>query len=361
MQERLFNFSAGPAVLPESVLKQASEEMLNFRGSGLSVMEMSHRSSVYEAIQSKAEMDLRTLLAIPDNYKVLFLQGGASLQFAMVPLNLLRGSKKADFIHTGEWTKKAYQEAQKYGDASIIANGETSRFNVIPQVDASMIRPDADYVYYCSNNTIYGTRHTVIPPVDHTVVVADMSSDILSRPVDVSRHGVIFAGAQKNMGIAGLTVVIIREDLLGYADDKVPTMLNYKIMADGKSLYNTPPAYSIYIAGLVFEWILALGGLEAMEKLNEAKAKLLYDTLDASDFYTTTVNPKDRSLMNVTFRCANEELDKAFVKFCESRGLTNLKGYRSVGGMRASIYNAMPMEGVEKLVACLKEFEADKR
>lgn len=361
MFDRVFNFSAGPAVLPEPVLKQAAEEMLNYRGSGMSVMEMSHRSSVYEAIQQKAEDDLRKLLDIPANYKVLFLQGGASLQFAMVPLNLLRHCKKADFIHTGEWTKKAIQEAQKYGDVQIIASSEEDKFTHIPAIDPTKIRPDADYVYYCSNNTIYGTRHTLIPPVEHPCVVADMSSDILSRPVDISKHGLIFAGAQKNMGIAGLTVVIIREDLLGYADKQVPTMLNYKTMAEGKSLYNTPPAYSIYIAGLVYEWILKLGGLEAMAKLNEAKAKLLYDVLDASSFYTASVEPKDRSWMNVVFRSPSEDLDKAFVKKAESLGLLNLKGYRTVGGMRASIYNAMPYEGVEKLVEVLKAFEAENQ
>jgi len=357
MSERVYNFSAGPAVLPEAVLQQAAAELLNTQNSGQSVMEMSHRSPVYEAIQAQAEQDLRVLLNIPQNYKVLFLQGGASLQFSMIPLNLLKSTDQADYIVTGEWAKKAAQEAKKFGDIKVIASSETERFIKIPELNASMIRPDAKYLYYVSNNTIYGTRMTMCPPLEHSCVISDMSSDILSREIDVSKHGIIFAGAQKNMGIAGLTVVIIREDLIQEAQASLPTMLGFKVHADAKSLYNTPPAYSIYIAGLVFKWILSLGGLKAMEALNLKKANLLYDAIDASQFFQTTVHKHDRSWMNVTFKCPTEDHDKAFLNYCEGQGLVNLKGYRSVGGIRASIYNAMPMAGVQKLIECMKAYE----
>lgn len=357
MSERVYNFSAGPAVLPEAVLQQAAAEMLNTQNSGQSVMEMSHRSPVYESIQAQAEQDLRNLLNIPQNYKVLFLQGGASLQFSMIPLNLLKPQDQADYIVTGEWAKKAAQEARKFGDIHVMASSEAQQFTQMPELKQAMIRQEAKYLYYVSNNTIYGTRMTQCPPLNHACVVCDMSSDILSREIDVSKHGLIFAGAQKNMGIAGLTVVIIREDLIQEVEANLPTLLGYKIHADAKSLYNTPPTYSIYIAGLVFKWILNLGGLKEMERLNQKKADLLYDALDASAFYQTTVRKEDRSWMNVTFKCPTEEHDKAFIQYCESQGLVNLKGYRSVGGVRASIYNAMPIEGVMKLVDCMKAYE----
>lgn len=355
--ERVYNFSAGPSTLPESVLRKAADEMLNYHGTGMSVMEMSHRSPAYEAIQAKAKQDLIDLLHIPSNYKVLFLQGGGSLQFAMVPLNLLRNSKKADYIDSGEWSKKALKEAKKFGDIHIVASSEADNYTHIPAYTLEDIRPDADYVYFVSNNTIFGTRFTEFPDVKDHVLVSDMSSDILSRPVDVSKFGLIFAGAQKNIGMAGLTVAIVREDLLGFADPNTPAMLNYKVISDGDSLYNTPPTYAIYIAGLMFEWLKELGGVEAMEKINLAKAKLIYDVLDNGDFFKGTVQPKDRSLMNITFRAPTPEADKAFITFAEARGLVNLKGYRTVGGMRASMYNAMPVEGVEALLEAMRLFE----
>lgn len=355
--ERVFNFSAGPSTLPESVLRKAASEMLNTHGTGMSVMEMSHRSSAYESIHNKALQDLRDLLAIPQNYKILFLQGGGTLQFAMVPLNLLRNSKKADYIDSGEWSKKAIKEAKKFGDIRVIASSEADTYSHIPEFDPNDVREDADYVYFVSNNTIYGTRFAQFPDFKEKILVSDMSSDILSRPFDVSKFGLIFAGAQKNMGIAGLTVVIIREDLLGFADPKTPVMLDYAAIAKDNSLMNTPPTYAIYMAGLLFEWLKELGGLDAMHALNQKKAKLLYDAIDQSGFFQGTVKVEDRSLMNITFRSPSPEADKAFIAFCESRGLVNLKGYRTVGGMRASIYNAMPIEGVEALVEAMSLFE----
>ncbi|TFG82739.1 MAG: 3-phosphoserine/phosphohydroxythreonine transaminase [Erysipelotrichales bacterium] len=355
--ERVYNFSAGPSTLPESVLRKAADEMLNYHGTGMSVMEMSHRSSAYEAIHAKAKQDLIDLLHIPSNYKVLFLQGGGSLQFAMVPLNLLRNSKKADYIDSGEWSKKAYKEASKFGDIQVVASSEADNYSHLPAFTLADVRPDADYVYFVSNNTIFGTRFTEFPDFKDHVVVSDMSSDILSRPFDVSKFGLIFAGAQKNIGMAGLTVAIIREDLLGFADPQTPAMLDYQTIAKGDSLYNTPPTYAIYLAGLMFEWLKELGGVEAMHAINQAKAKLIYDVLDNGDFFKGTVDPKDRSMMNITFRCPSPEADKAFIAFAESRGLVNLKGYRTVGGMRASIYNAMPIEGVQALVEAMNLFE----
>ena len=356
--DRVFNFSAGPSTLPVSVLSQASQEMLNYRGTGMSVMEMSHRSKMFIDIIETAEKNLRDILDIPSNYKVLFLHGGATLQFSMVPLNLLRKSKKADYINTGEWSKKAIKEARKFGDIKIVASSEAETFNHIPEFDDSMVREDADYVYYVSNNTIYGTEFLEVPNVGEHVLVSDMSSDILSRPVDVAKFGLIYAGAQKNMGIAGLTVVIIRDDLIGFADSSVPQMLDYKVHADNESMLNTPATYNIYIAGLMFEWIKKMGGLKVMQELNEKKAALIYDYLDKSDFFKATIaKPEHRSRMNVNFRTPSAEFDKAFVAFTETRGMGNLKGYRTVGGIRASIYNAMPIEGVETLVKAMADFE----
>ena len=354
--ERVYNFSAGPSMLPETVLKKASEQMLCYENSGMSVMEMSHRSPVYEKIITDAESLLRQVMNIPDNYKVLFLQGGASTQFASVPLNLLRKSKKADYILSGQFSTKAYKEAQKYGDIAAAGSSKDANFSFVPKTDKSSFRADADYVHICFNNTIYGTKFPYIPDTGDIPLVADMSSCILSEPIDVSRFGVIYAGAQKNMSAAGLTVVIIREDLLGFAREDTPTMLDYKVMADNGSMYNTPPTYCIYIAKLVYEWILSLGGLEKMKALNEKKAKLLYDYLDSQDYYTAPVEKESRSMMNVTFVTGDADLDKKFASGASDAGLKNLKGHRSVGGMRASIYNAMPYEGVEKLVAFMKEF-----
>jgi len=356
--ERVYNFSAGPSTLPEAVLKQASEEMLNYGGSGMSVMEMSHRSSVYGMIINEAEASLRELLSIPDNYKVLFLQGGASLQFAMVPMNLMSGSGKADYVNTGAWSKKAIAEAKKFGDVKVLASSEDGTFNYIPKLDSADFTPDADYFYITSNNTIYGTVFKTLPDTGDVPIVADMSSNILSEEIDVSKYGVIFAGAQKNMGPAGVTVVIIREDLIGKASDTCPTMLNYETHSKAGSMFNTPPTYSIYAAGLVFKWLQDNGGIKAMEAANKAKAALLYDYLDASDFYKGTVVKEDRSMMNVPFVSPSEELDAKFIAGALAQGLVNLKGHRSVGGMRASIYNAMPTEGVEALIAFMKEFEA---
>ena len=354
--ERVYNFSAGPSMLPETVLKKASEQMLCYEDSGMSVMEMSHRSPVYEKIITDAESLLRQVMNIPDNYKVLFLQGGASTQFASVPLNLLRKSKKADYILSGQFSTKAYKEAQKYGDIAVAGSSKDANFSFVPKTDKNSFRADADYVHICFNNTIYGTKFPYIPDTGDIPLVADMSSCILSEPSDVSRFGVIYAGAQKNMSAAGLTVVIIREDLLGFAREDTPTMLDYKVMADNGSMYNTPPTYCIYIAKLVYEWILSLGGLEKMKALNEKKAKLLYDYLDSQDYYTAPVEKESRSMMNVTFVTGDADLDKKFASQASDAGLKNLKGHRSVGGMRASIYNAMPYEGVEKLVAFMKEF-----
>lgn len=356
---RVYNFSAGPAVLPESVLKSAAEEMLDYKGCGMSVMEMSHRSKAFEEIIKTAESDLRELMHIPDNYKVLFLQGGASQQFAMIPMNLMK-NKVADYIVTGQWAKKAYQEAAKYGKVNKIASSEDKTFSYIPDCSDLPISEDADYVYICENNTIYGTKFKELPNTKGKTLVADVSSCFLSEPVDVSKYGIIYGGVQKNIGPAGVVIVIIREDLI--TEDVLPgtpTMLTYKIHADADSLYNTPPAYGIYICGKVFQWLKEMGGLEAMKERNERKAKILYDFLDQSKLFKGTVEKKDRSLMNVPFVTGSDELDAKFVKEAKAAGLENLKGHRSVGGMRASIYNAMPEEGVQALVDFMKKFEEE--
>ena len=356
---RVFNFSAGPAVLPEEVLKEAAAEMLDYNGTGMSVMEMSHRSKAYDEIIKTAEQDLRDLMNIPDNYKVLFLQGGASQQFAAVPMNLMK-NKKAAYIVTGQWAKKAYQEAQMYGEAVAVASSADKTFSYIPDCSDLDIPEDADYVYICENNTIYGTKFKELPNTKGKTLVADVSSCFLSEPVDVTKYGVIYGGVQKNVGPAGMVIVIIREDLI--TEDTLPgtpTMLKYKIHADNESLYNTPPCYNIYICGKVFKWLKKMGGLEAMKAHNEKKAAILYDFLDESKMFKGTVEKKDRSLMNVPFVTGNDELDAKFVKEAKAAGFENLKGHRSVGGMRASIYNAMPIEGVEKLVEFMKKFEAE--
>ncbi len=356
--ERIYNFSAGPSMLPQSVLKRAAEEMLNYQDSGMSVMEMSHRSPVYEKIITEAESLLREVMSIPKNYKVLFLQGGASTQFAAVPLNLLSKQGKADYILSGQFSTKAYQEAQKYGDVAVAGSTKDVNFSAVPKAESLRFREDIDYVHMCFNNTIYGTKFPYIPQTT-APIVADMSSCILSEPIDVSKFGVIYAGAQKNMSAAGLTVVIIREDLLGKEREATPTMLNYQVMAENGSMYNTPPTYCIYIAKLVYEWILSLGGLQEMQKINQRKAALLYDYLDGQDYYLAPVEKQSRSMMNVTFVTGNAELDKKFACAAAAQGLVNLKGHRSVGGMRASIYNAMPYEGVEALVVFMKKFAAE--
>lgn len=356
---RVYNFSAGPAVLPEEVLKEAAEEMLDYKGCGMSVMEMSHRSKVFEGIITEAEKDLRDLMNIPDHYKVLFLQGGASQQFAMIPMNLMK-NKVGDYIITGQWAKKAYQEASIYGKANAIASSADQTFSYIPDCSNLPVSDDADYVYICENNTIYGTKFKTLPDTKGKTLVADVSSCFLSEPVDVTKYGVIFGGVQKNIGPAGMVIVIIREDLI--TEDTLsgtPTMLKYKTHADAKSLYNTPPAYGIYICGKVFKWLKSMGGLEAMKQRNEEKAGILYSFLDNSRLFKGTVVKEDRSLMNVPFVTGNEELDAKFVKEAKAAGLENLKGHRSVGGMRASIYNAMPKEGVEALVAFMKKFEEE--
>ena len=355
---RIYNFSAGPAVLPEEVLKEAAEEMLDYKGTGMSVMEMSHRSKAYEEIINTAETDLRELMNIPDNYKVLFLQGGASQQFAMIPMNLMK-NKKAAYIITGQWAKKAYQEAQIYGEAVAVASSADKTFSYIPDCSDLAIPEDADYVYICENNTIYGTKFWQLPNTKGKTLVADVSSCFLSEPVDVTKYGIIYGGVQKNIGPAGVVICIIREDLI--TEDTLPgtpTMLKYKIHADNGSMYNTPPAYGIYICGKVFQWLKKQGGLKAIKERNEKKAKILYDFLDESKLFRGTVEKKDRSLMNVPFVTGDEELDAKFVKEAKAAGFENLKGHRSVGGMRASIYNAMPMEGVEKLVEFMRQFEA---
>ncbi len=355
---RVYNFSAGPSMLPEAVLTKAAAEMLDYEGSGQSVMEMSHRSKVYDAIIKDAEKLLREVMQIPDNYKVLFLQGGASSQFAMVPMNLMTKNKKADYVLTGQWATKAYKEAARYGDAVAAASSKDKTFSYIPKLDKSMFRPDADYVHICMNNTIYGTVYHELPDTGDIPLVADISSCILSKPIDVSKFALLYAGAQKNMAPAGLTVVIVREDFIGNAMDITPTMFNYQTHADNGSMFNTPPCYTIYIAKLVLEWIKnEIGGLEKMQEINEKKAAMLYDFLDNSKMFKGTVVPEDRSLMNVPFVTGNEELDAKFVKEATAAGFVNLKGHRTVGGMRASIYNAMPVEGVEKLVAFMKDFE----
>ena len=356
---RVYNFSAGPAVLPEEVLKEAADEMLDYRGTGMSVMEMSHRSKAYDTIIKEAEADLRELMNIPDNYKVLFLQGGASQQFAMIPMNLMK-NKKAAYIVTGQWAKKAYQEAKIYGEAVEVASSADETFSYIPDCSDLDIPEDADYVYICENNTIYGTKFKALPNTKGHTLVADVSSCFLSEPVDVTKYGVIYGGVQKNVGPAGVVIVIIREDLI---TDEVllgtPTMLKYKPHADADSLYNTPPAYGIYICGKVFKWLKKQGGLDAIKEYNERKAEILYNFLDRSKLFRGTVRKEDRSLMNVPFVTGNEELDAKFVKEAKAAGFENLKGHRSVGGMRASIYNAMPIEGVEKLVEFMEKFEAE--
>ena len=357
---RVYNFSAGPSMLPESVLTKAAAEMLDYEGSGQSVMEMSHRSKVYQGIIDQTEALLREVMNIPDNYKVLFLQGGASSQFAMVPMNLMTGSGKADYVITGQWAKKAYKEAARYGKANVVASSEDKTFSYIPKLDPATFTPDADYFHICMNNTIYGTVYHELPETGDVPLVADISSCVLSRPIDVSKFGMLYAGAQKNMAPSGVTVVIIREDLLGKAMDITPTMFNYQIHADNGSMFNTPPCYTIYVMKLVLEWIKnEVGGLEAMQAINEKKAKMLYEFLDNSKLFKGTVVPEDRSLMNVPFVTGNEELDAKFVKEATAAGFVNIKGHRSVGGMRASIYNAMPAAGVEALVAFMKKFEEE--
>jgi phosphoserine aminotransferase len=355
---RLFNFSAGPAMLPEEVLARAGDEMLDWHGSGMCVMEMSHRGKEFVGIAEEAEQDLRELMAIPPNYKVLFLQGGATLQFAQVPMNLLGGRAKADYVLTGEWSKKAAKEARAYCDVHIAASAEDRNFTYAPPQDMWALSSDAAYVHYCSNETIGGVEFNWIPDCGGVPLVADASSHILSRPVDVSKFGLIYAGAQKNVGPAGLTIVIVRDDLIGHAQKGTPTVMDYKQQADSGSMLNTPATYSIYVAGLVFKWIKRAGGLEGIERRNLAKANLLYDFLDRSEFFRNPVAKSDRSRMNVPFTLADPKLDGEFLKGAEERGMVQLKGHRSVGGMRASIYNAMPLEGVQSLIAYMKEFEA---
>lgn len=355
---RVYNFSAGPAVLPEEVLQEATQEMMDYQGSGMSVMEMSHRSKVYEDIIKEAEADIRDLMGIPSNYKVLFLQGGGNTQFAMIPMNLMK-NRVADYIITGQWAKKAFKEAQIYGDVKAVASSEDKVFSYIPDCSDLPIRDNADYVYICENNTIYGTKFKTLPNTKGKTLVSDISSCFLSEPIDVSKYGLVWGGVQKNVGPAGVTIVIIREDLI--TEDTLPgtpTMLKYKIHADNDSLYNTPPCYNIYICGKVFKWIKKMGGLSAMKEHNEKKAAVLYDFLDQSKLFKGTVRKEDRSLMNVPFVTGDKELDAEFIKAAEAAGFVNLKGHRTVGGMRASIYNAMPIEGVEKLVAFMKDFEA---
>lgn len=356
---RVFNFSAGPSMLPESVLNRAAAEMLDYKGSGQSVMEMSHRSKVFEEILFGAEALFREVLAVPDNYKILFLQGGASAQFAAIPMNLLNGSGKADYVLTGQFATKAYQEAQKYGEIKVVASSKDKTFSYIPTLKKEDFTPDADYVYICMNNTIFGTCYKEFPDTGNIPLVADVSSCFLSEPLDVSKFGLIFGGAQKNVAPAGLTIVIVRDDLIGNARDITPTVMDYKVMAENDSMYNTPPCYTIYICKLVLEWIKNLGGLEAMKAHNQKKAEILYNYLDSSAMFSNPVVPKDRSMMNVTFVATTDELNDKFVKEAAAAGFVNLKGHRSVGGMRASIYNAMPIEGVEKLVEFMKEFEAN--
>ncbi|WP_230399656.1 3-phosphoserine/phosphohydroxythreonine transaminase [Novisyntrophococcus fermenticellae] len=356
---RVYNFSAGPAVLPEEVLKEAQEEMLDYRGTGMSVMEMSHRSKMFDSIIQEAEADLRELMQIPSNYKVLFLQGGASLQFAMVPMNLMK-NKVADYIVTGQWAKKAWQEAQKYGKANKIASSEDKTYSYIPDCTELPVSPDADYVYICENNTIYGTKYKKLPDTKGKLLVADISSCFLSEPVDVSRYGILFGGVQKNVGPAGMVIAIVREDLI--TEDVLPgtpTMMQYKTHADNDSMYNTPNCFCIYMCGKVFKWLRNMGGLSVMKQRNEEKAAILYDYLDSSKMFKGTVVKEDRSLMNVPFVTGDKELDAKFVEAASAAGFVNLKGHRTVGGMRASIYNAMPKEGVEALVAFMKKFEGE--
>ena len=359
---RVYNFSAGPSTLPESVLKTAADEMLDYHGSGQSVMEMSHRSKVYEEIITGCEALLREVMNIPDNYKVLFLQGGASSQFAAVPMNLMTKSGKADYVLSGQFSTKAYKEAARYGDCKVVASSKDDNFSHIPALNPKEFRSDADYFHICLNNTIYGTVWHDLPDTGEVPLVADVSSCILSRPIDVSKFGLLYAGAQKNVAPAGLTIVIVREDLLGEPMEATPTMFNYKVMAENDSMYNTPPCWSIYICKLVLEWIKNdIGGLEEMEKRNVRKAQLLYDFLDSSSLFKGCAEKDSRSIMNVTFVTGDKDLDAKFVKESEAAGFVNLKGHRSVGGMRASIYNAMPEEGVAKLVEFMKKFEQDNK
>jgi phosphoserine aminotransferase len=355
---RVFNFSAGPATLPESVLRQAADEMLDWHGSGMSVMEMSHRGKEYMSIHAEAEADLRELLAIPANYKVVFLQGGAIGQNAFVPMNLYRGKASADYVNTGEWSKRSINEAKKYGTVNVVASSEPSGFTSIPKQDTWKLDPNAAYVHICSNETIGGMQYHWTPDTGDVPLVADMSSEILSKPIDVSRYGLIYCGAQKNIGPAGLTIVMVREDLIGQAMPITPSAFDLKQQSDNDSMLNTPPTYAIYIAGLVFKWLKKQGGLKAIEEHNRVKAALLYDYLDSQTFYSCPIAKDDRSLMNAPFKLKDESLDEAFLKGAKERGMLQLKGHRSVGGMRASIYNAMPKEGVQALVAYMKEFEA---
>ena len=354
---RILNFSAGPAVLPEPVLQQAAAEMLDWHGSGMSVMEMSHRGKEFIAIHAQAEADLRELMAIPKNYKVLFLQGGASAQFAVVPMNLLRGKTNADYINTGQWSKKAITDAKKYCKVNVAASSEADNYTRAPKQAEWKLDPDAAYVHLTTNETIGGVEFHWVPDTGSVPIVADMSSHILSRPMDVSRYGLIYAGAQKNIGPAGVTIVIVRDDLLGQALPVTPTVFDYKVQAENDSMSNTPSTYGIYVAGLVFQWLKKQGGMTAMEQINRAKAGLLYDYLDQTEFYHSPVAKDDRSLMNIPFTLRNADLDKVFIQETEAAGLTQLKGHRSVGGMRASIYNAMPIEGVQTLVQFMREFE----
>ncbi len=355
---RVYNFSAGPAVLPESVLKEAAEEMLDYRGTGMSVMEMSHRSAAFQAIIDEAEADLREIMGIPENYKVLFLQGGATQQFAAIPMNLLNNGK-ADYIVSGGWSKKAYKEAKLYGDIRLVASSEDENFTYVPEVDGMEFREDADYVYICENETVYGNKYHKLPETGDIPLVADVSSCFLSEPIDVSKYGLIYGGVQKNVGPAGVVIVIVREDLIREdVNPATPTIMRYKTQADAGSMSNTPPCYGIYICGKVFKWIKAQGGLAGMQKINQEKAALLYDYLDSTDFYQAPVRKEDRSIMNVPFVTGDAELDKKFVAGAKEIGIENIKGHRSVGGMRASIYNAMPIEGVHALVDYMKEFAA---
>ena len=356
---RCFNFSAGPANLPLEVLEKAQSELVDYQGTGMSVMEMSHRGKHYSDIHQRAEENLRTLMSIPDNYQVLFLQGGASSQFSAVPLNLLTDSGKADYVNTGAWSKKAIAEAKRYGEVNVVASSEDQVFNYIPKLSADMFSPEADYVHITSNNTIYGTCYPNLPNIGTVPLVCDMSSDILSKHYDVSQFGLIYAGAQKNIGPSGLTIVIVRSDLIGHASEATPTMLNYETHANAGSKFNTPPCYTIYIAGLVFEWMIASGGLTAMETRNREKAAILYDFLDQSELFSATVAGQDRSIMNIPFVTGNDELDKKFISEAELNNLKTLKGHRSVGGMRASIYNAFPKEGVETLIDFMQNFESE--
>ena len=355
---RIFNFSAGPAMLPEEVLKEAQEEMLDYRGCGMSVMEMSHRSKVYQQIIDEAEADLRQLIGIPDNYRVLFLQGGATLQFGMIPMNLMTVNKKADYINSGVWTKKAMQDAKLFGQVNVAGTSEEDKFKHVPDVKNLMLDPEADYVYMCDNNTIYGTKFKEYPETGDVPLICDMSSCFLSEPIDIKKFGLVYAGAQKNVGPAGVTIIIIRDDLVARSKElALPVYLKYSTHTENGSMYNTPPTYGIYICGKVFKWLLKTGGLERRKEVNEEKAKILYDYLDSSNFYRPYVDKDSRSLMNVTFRTPSEELDAEFLEGAKKYKFTNLKGHRSVGGLRASIYNAMPIEGVEALVQYMKEFE----